>query len=148
MACLAAGVRGVEGNEPPLGPQTEAMGRQGLERCLGPPSSTKVALGLPWPSSVPVVTAGLQRPLGLPPPPPPRPRLPDALSAGRQLAKGPQTASLIYQAPHVSRLVDDLCFPSLLPLNASVCQATRPGWEHRQGLCWPSLPASTPLPCL
>lgn len=73
MACLASGVRGVEGNEPPLGPQTEAMGRQGLERCLGPPSSTKVALGLPWPSSVPVVTAGLQRPLGLPPPPPPPP---------------------------------------------------------------------------
>lgn len=107
---------------------------------------------MPWLSSVPMGAAGPKGPLSL------SPRLPDALGAGRQLAKGPQTASLIYQALHVSLLMDDLCFSSLLSLNAAVSKAARPEWEGTQaGRSWAGwlagpllvfLPPSAQLPCL
>lgn len=67
----------------------------GMEHCLGPPSPTRVSLevpGLPqppwrsWADGPSACLPGSQTP-GAP---------------GRHLAKGPQTASLIYQALHVS----------------------------------------------
>lgn len=108
----------------------KCLGKGKQQGRIGPPSSSRVALELPWLSPVPMGAAGLKQPLSLPP------RLPDTWSTRQTLGDGASDSIPDLPGSPRLRLMDDPPL-SLPPPSKGCCLQGHPpacsGSLQRQG---------------